>query len=427
VPSWGRPLGAKGSKRRKQWERERELWQEQSRVEELDSDDTDTQGVGLNFEKKRFTSDPLQFTGIDLASTSRARRSYAYDSDDSEEDTEGSDEDENTSALQVALRDKEEALVQSALARIRRAQEKGKREVKLNPEELDALEKRRKRMQSAATTKERKGSGSSSGSEKRRRNDRDLVTLPLPAAEPKSRKKGKSKRSEDVSPYPLATVAPPGMLVQGADGVTYAPLGYYPQQAGPSRNSPTRPRSATSQQLRATPPPQLVAYQQGPSNRHFSDGNRPTSSSSNGSRRPLPDEEGWIPAHSRHNSISSQTHSVDPFEYQISSEQPPPIPQQYMQTGGRRNVSGPPEVIYSSVRRSPPIGSGYPAARGPASDPTLRRRSSRRDESSSEEEDESDDLGNGVQVFVEERDSERERERAVARKPVGSRKKGKGR
>ena len=36
----------------------------QSSVEELDSDDdTDTQGVGLNFDKKRFASDPLQFTG----------------------------------------------------------------------------------------------------------------------------------------------------------------------------------------------------------------------------------------------------------------------------------------------------------------------------------------------------------------------------
>ena len=424
MPPWGRPPGAKGSKRRKQWERERELWQEQSRVEELDSDDTDTQGVGLNFEKKRFASDSLQFTGIDLTPTSRARRSYAYDSDESEDDSEESDEDESTSALQIALRDKEEALVQSALARIRRAQEKGKREVKLNPEELEALENRRKRMQSAATSKDRKGSGSSSGSERRRRSTQDLITIPI--GEPKSRKKGKSKRSEDVSPYPPATA--PGMLVQGADGVTYAPLGYYPQQAGPSRNSPTRPRSATSQQLRGTPPPQFVAYQQGPSNRNFSDSNRPTSSSSNGSRRPLPDEEGWIPAHSRRNSISSQTHSVDPFEYQISSEPPPPIPQQYMQAGGRRNVSGPPEVIYSSVRRSPPIG-GYPAAaRGPASDPTLRRRSSRRNESSSsEEEDQSDDLGNGVQVFVEERESERERDRTVTRKPAGSRKKGKGR
>jgi len=69
-------------------------------------------------------------------------------------------------------------------------------------------------------------------------------------------------------------------------------------------------------------------------------------------------------------------------------------------------------------------------ARG-SSDPTLRRRSSRRDEveslgsSSEDEEDDSDDLGNGVQVFVEERPPEREK--AVTRKPVGGRKKGKGR
>lgn len=104
---------------------------------------------------------------------------------------------EGTNALQIALRDKEEALVQSALARIRRAQEKGKREVKLNQDEIDALEKRRKRMQAAATTRERQGSGSGSGSEPRRRSDRQLVALPIEA--PKSRKKGKSRRSGDVS------------------------------------------------------------------------------------------------------------------------------------------------------------------------------------------------------------------------------------
>ena len=393
-------------------------------MQELDSDDTDTQGVGLHFGEKRFSSDPLQFTGIDLASSSRSRRGYAYDSDDSEEDSEDTDENENTSALQVALRDKEEALVQSALARIRRAQEKGKQQVKLNPEEIEALERRRQRMQSAATSKARKGSGDSSGSERRRNSGRDLIAVPIGPSEPKSRKRSKSKRSEDR--YSQLAAAPPGMLVQGADGATYAPLGYYPPQAGPSRNSPTRPRSATAAQLRATPPPQFVAYP--PTHRHHSEGIRPPSSSSTSSRRPLPDEEGWIPAHSRRGSFSSQTHSVDPFEYQVSSEQPPPIPQQYMQAGGRRNVSGPSEVLYSSVRRSPPNPSGYPfAARGPASDPALRRRSSRRDESSSEEEDESDDLGNGVQVFVEEPESgrERERERAVARKPVGGKKKGK--
>ena len=425
MPLSGRPPGAKESKRRKQWERDQAVWRGQSRVEELDSDDTDTQGVGLNFGKKQFASDPLHFTGIDLASSAKVRRGYAYNSDDSGDESVGLDEDyDNTSALQVALRDKEDALVQSALARIRRAQEKGKREVKLNPEEIEALEKRRKRMQTAATSKQKKGSGSSSGSERRRHSDRDIVTVPFSPPQPQSRKRSKSKRSDDQYPQ---LAAPPGMLVQGPDGVTYAPFGYYPPQAGPSRNSPTRPRSATSSQLRITPPPQFIAYQPQPS-RHFSEGNRPPSSSSTSSRRPLPDEEGWIPAHSRRGSGSSQTHSPDPFDFQISSEQPPPIPHQYIQAGGRRNVSGPPEVVYSSVRRTPPIPSGYPAAtRGPASGPTVRRRSPPRDESSSEEEDESDDLGNGVHVFVEELESgrERERERPTARKPVGSKKRGK--
>jgi hypothetical protein len=406
------------------------LWEAQARVEELVSDDdTDTQGVGLNFDKKRFASDPLQFTGIDLTPASRARKPYNYNDSDSSEDSESGIEVEGTNALQVALRDKEEALVRSALARIRRAQEKGKREVKLNQDELDALEKRRKRMQAAATaTNERKGSASSGGSEseRRRRSDRHLVTIPI--AEPTSRKRAKSVRHEEAAPHPPAAANPPGMLVAGTDGLIYAPLGHY-TQAGSSRNSPTRPRSATSQQLRG-PPPQM-AYQQS-FNRHFSEGYRPVSSSSTSSRRPLPDEDNWIP--SRRSSGSSQSHGVDPFEYQISSDTPPPIPQQYMQSQGqssRRNVSGPPEIIYSTVRRSPPINTPYPAA-ARASDTDLRRRSMRREamaeaSGSSSEEDESDDLGNGVQVFVEEREHERERER-VPRKPVGGgRKKGKGR
>lgn len=433
MPPWGRPPGAKGSKRRKQWEREQALWQEQSRVEELDSDDTDTQGVGLNFTKKNFASDPLQSTGIDLASKSRARRSYVYDEteDSSEEDEDEDKDEEGGNTTQVALRDKEETLVQSALARIRRAQEKGKREVKLNQDELDALEKRRKRMQSAATMKPRKGSGSSgSGSERRRRSDRQLVTVPIAQVEPSSRK-GKSRRIEDVPPHPPAAAAPPGMLVAGPEGLTYAPLGHYPPAASTSHNSPTRPRSATSH---GTSPPQF--YQPPQSSRHFSDNTRPTSSSSNGPRPPLPHEEGWMPSRSRQSSVSSQQYSLDPFEYQTSAGHRPPIPQQYMQSfSNRSNVSGHPEVSYSSVRRSPPVGTGYPAAaRGLASDPMLVRRSVNRDDgevpdsqesTTEEEEDESDDLGNGVQVFVE-----REVERAIipARKPVGrGRKKGKGR
>ncbi|KAG4429263.1 hypothetical protein IFR05_015259 [Cadophora sp. M221] len=411
----------------------------------------------------RFASDPLHFTGGDLGSSSRARRSYAFgDSDDSSEDSEES-EVEGTDALQIALRDKEEALVQSALARIRRAQEKGKREVKLNQDELDALENRRKRMQAAATAKARKGSGSSGGSDKEKRRRSDRISIPIaaatesfsrPSSRPSSRRDQTRSRRSDEAPHPPAASNPPGMVVAGADGLMYAaPLGTYPPNAlsnsqPPSRNSPARPRSATTQQLRGQPPPiPYFTHQQPPNARHFSDGMRPASSSSNSSRRPLRDEADWHPTNSRRSSAaSSQGFMVDPFDYQVSSDTPPPIPSQYLQSQshsqqpqqGRRNASNPADVTYSSIRRTPP---GYPSqnhARLPisTSDPSLRHRSSRGPgffDGSSEEDDESDDLGNGVQVFVEEeREQERERERdrekeraVVSRKPVAGRKKGK--
>ncbi|KAL2072847.1 hypothetical protein VTL71DRAFT_12190 [Oculimacula yallundae] len=420
-----------------------------------------------------------------MASSSRARRSYAFgDSDDSSEDSEASEMD-GTDALQIALRDKEEALVQSALARIRRAQEKGKREVKLNKDELEALENRRKRMQAAATTKARKGSGSSGGSDRERRRS-ERISIPIgaateslsrPSSRPSSRKdKGRS------SPHPGAAANPPGMLVAGPDGLAYAPLGSYPsnaiqntqQQATPiGRNSPSRPRSATTQHLRGAPPPiPYFTHQPSSSNRHFSEGMRPASSSSNSSRRPLPDEADWHPTSSRRSSIASshsnsQGYMVDPFDYQISSDTPPPIPSQYVPSQlssqahsqqqaqsqtNRRNVSNPNDITYSSIRRTPP---GYPpqaqAQRQSITYSTsntslrqgLRPRASRsrgpgafdsdyEEEEDEEDEDESDDLGNGVQVFVDERESargkDREREKAVPKKPATiGRKKGKGR
>lgn len=337
-----------------------------------------------------------------------------------------------TDALQIALRDKEEALVQSALARIRRAQEKGKREVKLNQDELDALENRRKRMQAAATLKARKGSGESGGSDREKR--RRTISVPIAAIEPattsrpssRRREKGKSKRTEDVPPHPPAVSNPPGMLVAGPDGLAYAPLGSYPSQP-PNRNSPSRPRSATTQQSRGPLP--YFQHQQG-SNRHFSESMRPSSSASNSSRRPLPDEDSWLPPSSRRSSASSQGFAVDPCEYQVSGETPPPIPHQYLQqaSSGRRNVSTPADVKYSSVRRSLPLASGYAGGRAPHSDPNLRRGLvGGFDETSSEEEDSSDELGNGVQVFVE---PEVEKAVVPAKKAVGSgsvRRKGKGR
>lgn len=434
MPPWGRPSGAKGSRRRTEWEREQARWYEQqARVEELDSDDTDTQGgVGLISEKKRFASDQLHFTGIDLSSTSRARRSYTYSTEESSEvDSDGSSYDDR-SERQVALRDKEEALVQSAFARIRRAQEKGKQEVKLNQDELDALEKRRKRMEAAARAKARKGSGSSggSGSEKRRSERKavpiqQLFTEPLP--DPVNKKR--SKKSNPSTPPSSGSSRPPGILVGGPGGSTLTPLGHYPPQTG--RNSPGRPRSSSSQS-RGEPFPQ-IPYQQ--AIRHYSDGNRPASSASNSSRRHLPDEEDWNPSQSRRTSISSQHHTPDPFDFQIPSGHVQSMSQQYLQSqaSAQRIGSGSGDIAYSSVRRSPP--GGYPTSgRALASDPAIRRRSSYRDEIEITEEDgvsggdQSADLDNGVQVYVE---KEAEREKAApSRKPVGGsggRKKGRGR
>jgi hypothetical protein len=376
---------------------------------------------------KRFVSDPLRFTGVDLSSKPQ-RRGYAFE--DSEPDTEESysdSSDGNQSAKQIELREKEEALVQSALARIRRAQEKGKSEVKLEPDELAALERRRKRMQSAATaSKPRKSSASNgSGSDRKRRKDRAMVTVPI--MQPEARRHSGVRRGHSPTRPPSGG---PGIVVEGPGGVlSYAPIGHNPPTSS-KRSSPTRPRSSTSlsQGRRQTPPLQASDYSQG--NRYFSEEyRRPTSSGS--PRRPLPDEEDWVPGGSRRSSVSSQVYdSIDPFDYQTSSGHPPPIPQQYMQPQDprRRNVSGPAQVSYSSVRRSPPISASSSSTRMrhsmTADDPYLRR--SRAEEevqdsqgslSNSEDEyDPNDELGHGVSV------AERPPERStavVSRKPVG--------
>lgn len=378
-----------------------------SRVEELDSDDdSDTQGVGLHSSEKRYiSSDSLQFAGMDLTTQGSSRRKFSYSSASSDASSDD-DDDEFQSPLQMAMRDKEEELVQRALTRIRRARERGKVEVKLDREELEALERRQRRLQSAA----KKGAGSSGSGSERKRRERHAVPI-APLLEEETGRKSRSRRSTDALPSHPASITPgpPGMLVQGPDGQTYAALGYYT----PARGSPARSRSSTMQS-RGTPPPQF-AFQ----NRHLVDGiPRPTSSSSNGSHRPLPDEESWIPAHSRRSSVSSQSHSLDPFEYQTSAH-PPAVPQRYIPSpsASRRNLAtlaSTPEVAYGNIRRNPPVAvaAAYssPSPRGRSSTPTIPRRSGRHAEvikgrgingSSSEDEDTSDDLGNGVQVFVE--------------------------
>ena len=64
-------------------------------------------------------------------------------------------------AVQLAMRDKEDQLVEKALERIRRAQMLGKKNVRLSQRELDALERKRQQTDSSNAARRNKGNAGS--------------------------------------------------------------------------------------------------------------------------------------------------------------------------------------------------------------------------------------------------------------------------
>ncbi|KFY68851.1 hypothetical protein V498_10554 [Pseudogymnoascus sp. VKM F-4517 (FW-2822)] len=416
MPPWGRPPGAKGSKARRRWERDQARYRESVRVEELDSDgSSDARGVAVN-------GYPDRYSAIDIAP--KSRKAYAYQSDSSSSSSASStdsDSSGNVSAAQIALRDKEEALVQSALARIRRAQEKGKLEVKLREDELAALENRRKRIaaENAAKAKPKPSSSSSKrekasgGSERRKKKGSGppMVTVPIvPPPEPASSSSRPHSRR-----HSRAIHADPALMESYA--ADYRPPSSHQLQ---HHASPGRPRSSSSlarpgSQHYAYPPPPMMT------GRHASDGVRPGSSASMAGmqmpmtvmRAMLPHEEGWDPSASRRGSVGSGA-EYDPFEYQVRPEGDygrggggggggyPRGGPGYPPGGGGYPVGG--DVVYSNVRRVMPPSSG-----GGGGGYVERRDGG--ESSSSEETDE----GSGVRVVPE-----RVREREVVPVPVAT-------
>ena len=372
------------------------------RVEELDSDDSsDARGVAAN--------GPARYSAIDIAP--KSRKAYAYQSDSSSSSASSTDSDSsgNVSAAQIALRDKEEALVQSALARIRRAQEKGKLEVKLREDELAALENRRKRIaaENAAKAKPKPSSSkrdkaSTGGSEcrKKKGSGPPMVTVPIvPPPEPASSSSRPHSRRHSRAIHP----ADPALMESYA--AEYRPPSSHSHHQ--HHASPGRPRSSSSlarpgSQHYAYPPPPMMT------GRHASDGVRPGSSASMaGMQMPmtvmralLPHEEGWDPSASRRGSVGSGV-EYDPFEYQV---RPGPEGEYgrggggggYPPGGGGGGYPAGGEVVYSNVRRVMP-----PSSSSGAGGYVERRDGG--ESSSSEETDE----GSGVRV-VPERVRERE-------------------
>ena len=337
-PLWGRPSRARAGKRTSGSGKHTQ-WVDDRRFEELDSDGDDGHGVGIN---GSFVSDELQFTGQDLG---RPQRAYEYsDSSESSESLEGYDNDKGTGgSMQLALRDKEEMLVQKALERIRRAQELGKKNVKLTQPELDALERKRQKDRNMKEQENRRKSGSKITGDDRRRNN-SQASVAVSSRNPIRRKsKGYFSTYDDESSSGSRRATPPSALMPGPGATGFSPLGHYPPNQG--RSSPKSSRSPSSQNL-TQPSPTLPHSntQRFPS--------VPEPSTTPLSRAPvmrrLPDDADWTPRFRSSSSVSGHSHPYDPYQYQVYSPSPQ-IPPQYVQ--GRRAVSSPqPDVQYPRLR-----------------------------------------------------------------------------
>ncbi|UNI14481.1 hypothetical protein JDV02_001106 [Purpureocillium takamizusanense] len=356
-------------------------------VQELDTEDEDgaaARGLGLSARRNtRFVSDSLRFTGIDLGdrTSGTLRRRRLGDSEETDEDGSSSsrsdDIGDDDSAYgeepaPLAIEDREESLVQSALRRISKAQAKGKADVKLSKEELGALERRRKRMQEE---EERRRQASSSGGDRKKKKKEQRVAVPLSQLEPISRKKT-TKAPPQSQPPPRHASA--GDLPQGHG---YPPAGFFP----PPSSSRPRPRSGTT----SSRPPSRAHDERGSSpfqyeyvprtsssNRHISDSvARPRSSRGSPRMEPL---------------VLGARSNLDPFQFQTAG---PRAAYAASAVGSsRRYVSGPAEMMYDSHRRR---------SAAPGSSLHASHRKSYGDETSEESqgsEDSSDDRGNAAHV-----------------------------
>jgi hypothetical protein len=150
-------------------------------------------------------------------------------SDDSEQDSDGED------GVRLPLLDpEEEALADAAMARIQRAQAKGKRDVKLSKEELAAYQRRLQRMEE----------------EKHRQRRRQRVAIPLTHLDSGPRQKRIAQG--DDSP---AREASPESEEDRQPG--YPPMGYFPppraRQVSGTNSSRSASRTATEREQSSSP------------------------------------------------------------------------------------------------------------------------------------------------------------------------------
>lgn len=329
-------------------------------MEELDLGD-DARGVGAS-SGARFASDPLRFTGVDMGNSERGlvRRGHYEESEDSEDDSESSEDEEFEQYLaELASRDREEALVQSALHRIERAKARGRTDVDLNDEEMAALERRRKRDEAAKKKK----------SSKKRKDSR--VAVPLTQLEPSSRKK-----KDSVSSQSRQQSRSNSNLVEDQDRHSRSSLGSFPPTT-----TAGRPRSGTSTTTSSQRPQSRV--------RAPSTSRQPSDSS----------------AIVRRGRNSSQAPN-DPFQFQVPGTQAPSPAGSWRQFSGAQRGSG--------SRKNSQLNADDGTSESDDSEEEYEGREDSIETTSS------DDIGSGAQIVVEESSPEPTKPEPIRRNPTRS-------
>ncbi|KAL8807505.1 MAG: hypothetical protein Q9182_000670 [Xanthomendoza sp. 2 TL-2023] len=359
--------------------------------EEINSDDDDGQGVTLD---RSYFSDELHFTGHDSATHTRNRRKLVQEPDSQSSEEGQALESRSSGTMQLALRNKEDRLVEQALERIQRAQMLGKPNVELSQPEIEALERKRRQDEARGTR-----AASDSRHADRQRSGGQLTAKELRPG--KRRSVGKGSTYEGIHPSDRTAGTPPGILVPGPDGrLSHTPLGYYPSTANQvpaSRGSRSGSRSGSSANLQQSTSPISPSQYWSPQPRYPSDFEHapPSPASRNSpSLRRLPDDPRWNP---RPRSASSNQPYPPPDQYYYQQYSSPPLPTSGQ---GRRIVSGPAEIQYPNLRRPLPTPSAHPAL----SEPSLQRRAHSREQyehsGDAEDSDDDDDNNYGVQVDV---------------------------
>jgi len=374
-------------------------------VEELDTDDDNPQGVGLDqgYGPKRFVSDELRFTGIDLGGgdVRRRRSGDAHDDDftpsDDEDDYDVPSDLVRQPDMQLIYKDKEDMLVERALERIARARALERNQ---NPPRPSAVPKDAPKSKKEAPVKRRPVEVRKKPS----KNDNKSASNSPKGKTVDGRSRGRSSasnnagrdsRDNSVASYTLPPADP-----------DYGRRPPYPQPyyaSGPRQAESSRQGSRTNsnQSLRQQQVQQLGAFQhihyasRHPSNPEVVYGIR---SGSNPSRAPRPDpsEPEWEP---RTRSSSSLVNvPLDQLPYQTNTGRAPrfdPSDPRFA-SPQRRVASGPPAVYHN---QAPQYRRPQDELFLPDEEPEVMRYLAPSDS----EDDDDSDYDEGVQVDVSER------------------------